>query len=119
MSAPSSTTFWSLINKWGVSIEDALELVSYEGNLPAPGKRPRFKLSADQQCIVARLIEIDSVLKTAGVPEAWLRKRTKASPRSPLDLMRAGATDQVLSSLAQAAFRASLKVGRRKKQPPA
>jgi hypothetical protein len=37
MSQPSSAAFWSLIDRWRVSDEQALELISYEGKLPTTG----------------------------------------------------------------------------------
>jgi hypothetical protein len=108
MPAPSSTTFWSLIERWGVSDEQALELIGYEGKLPTTGRRPRFKLSSEQERTVSTLLEIDHALVAAGMDASWLRKRSRAAPRSPLDLMRAGATDDVLRSLTQAVLRASV-----------
>ena len=49
MSQPSSAAFWSLIEPWRLSDEQALELISYEGKLPTNNRRPRFRLSADFQ----------------------------------------------------------------------
>src|ERR1700712_1958464 len=40
MPDPSSATFWSLVDRWQVSDEQALELISYEGKLPTTGLRP-------------------------------------------------------------------------------
>ncbi|WP_428491706.1 hypothetical protein [Rhodopila sp.] len=109
MPQPSSTIFWSLIDRWGVPEDQALELVAYDGKLPTTGNRPRFKLSSEQTRIVATLAEIDTALAHAGMDPTWLRKRSRGAPRSPLDLMRAGAMDEVLRSLTQMAFKASLK----------
>jgi hypothetical protein len=39
--------FWSLIDRWRVLDEQALELINYEGKLPTTGRRPRFRLSAE------------------------------------------------------------------------
>jgi hypothetical protein len=108
MPSRSSSTFWSLIDRWHVPDAQALELVSYEGKLPDTGKRPRFKLSPDQERIVSTLVEIDNALTTAGLDASWLNRDDSSTGRTPLDLMRAGAMDEVLHSLTQAAFRASL-----------
>jgi hypothetical protein len=106
MPQPSSATFWSLIDRWGVSEEQALELISYEGKLPTTDRRPRFRLSAEQVRILSTMLEIDSALVAAGIDLAWLRRRGGKLRQSPLDLMRAGATDEVLRSLTQATLRA-------------
>jgi hypothetical protein len=97
-----------LIDRWNVSDEQALELVNYEGPLPPTDRRPRFRLSTEQARIVSTLLEIDSALTTAGIDRTWLRKRSGKTRRSPLDLMRAGATDEVLRFLGQATLRASM-----------
>jgi hypothetical protein len=111
MPPPSSTTFWALMDRWRVSDDQALELVGYQGKLPTTGRRPRFRLTSEQAHIVSTLLEIDVALATAEMDTAWLHRRSKTAPRSPLDLMRAGATDDVLRSLTQAALRASLSRG--------
>jgi hypothetical protein len=87
-----------MIDRWRVSDEQALELVSYEGKLTTTG-RPRFRLSAKQISTVSTLFEIDSALAAAGMDQAWLHRPSDQMPRSPLDLMRAGAMDEVLRSL--------------------
>jgi hypothetical protein len=108
MPQPSSTTFWDLMDRWDVPNDQALELVGYEGKLPTTDRRPRFKLSTEQARIVATLLEVDSALATAGLKPSWLHKRSGKRSRSPLDLMRAGATDEVLRSLTQTALLASV-----------
>jgi hypothetical protein len=108
MSRPSSAAFWSLIDRWRVSDEQALELISYEGKLPTTGWRPRFRLSAEQARTVSIRLEVDSALAAAGIDPAWLHRRSDEMPRSPLDLMRAGATDEVLRSLTRMTLRASV-----------
>jgi hypothetical protein len=118
---PSSATFWALIDRWRVSDEQALELISYEGKLTTG--RPRFRLSAKQASIVTALLEIDSALAAAGINPAWLHEPSDQMPRSPLDLMRAGAMDEVLRSLTQATLQASVaRAGKPKraatKEPP-
>jgi hypothetical protein len=92
----------------GVSDEQALELISYEGKLPTTDRRPRFCLSAEQVRILSTMLEIDSALAAAGINRAWLRRRGGKLQQSPLDLMRAGATDEVLRSLTQATLRPSV-----------
>jgi hypothetical protein len=54
------------------------------------------------------LVEIDNALATAGLDSRWLNRDDGSTGRTPLDLMRAGAMDEVLHSLTQAALRASL-----------
>jgi hypothetical protein len=56
MSAHSSSTFWSLIDRLHVPDDQALELVAYDGKLPTTGRRPRFKLSPEQERIVSTLV---------------------------------------------------------------
>ena len=104
----SSTTFWGLMDRWDVSNDQALELVGYEGKLPTAERRPHFRLSTEQARVVATLLEVDNALAAAGLDPAWLHKRSGTGSRSPLDLMRAGAMDEVLRSLTQAALLASV-----------
>jgi hypothetical protein len=118
MPHPSSATFWALIDRWRVSDEQALELVSYGGKLTTAG-RPRFRLSAKQATIVSALFEIDSALATAGIDPTWLHRPSDQMPRSPLDLMRAGAMAEVLRSLTQATLQASVVRAGRPKRPAA
>jgi hypothetical protein len=108
MPRPSSVTFWDLMDRWDVSDDQAMELVGYEGKLPTTDRRPRFRLSTKQVRIVATLLEVDSALATAGLDPSWLHKRSGTGSRSPLDLMRAGAMDEVLRSLTQADLLASV-----------
>jgi hypothetical protein len=118
MAQPSSATFWSLIDRWRVSDEQALELISYEGKSPTTGRRPRFRLSAEQARTVSALLEVDTALATAGIDTTWLHERSDQMPRSPLDLMRAGAMDEVLRSLTQATLQASVaRAGKPKRSP--
>jgi hypothetical protein len=101
--------FWALVDRWGLSDDEALELVSYDGKLPNSSKRPRFRLSEKQQRIVAALLEVENAMQLTTRPLSWLRKRTKAEPQSPLDRMRSGEIPDVLRSLNTAALKASLK----------
>ena len=108
MPHPSSATFWGLMDRWDVSNDQAMELVGYEGKLPTTERRPRFRLSTEQARIVATLLEVDNALATAGLDPSWLHKRSGTGSRSPLDLMRAGAMDEVLRSLTQVTLLASV-----------
>jgi hypothetical protein len=118
MPHPSGATFWSLIDRWRVSDEQALELISYEGKLLATGRRPRFRLSAEQARTVSTMLEVDSAIVAAGIDPAWLHSRSDEMPRSPLDLMRAGAMDEVLRSLTRATLQACVaRAGRPKRSP--
>jgi hypothetical protein len=104
----SSATIWDLMDRWDVADDQALELVRYEGKLPTAGRRPRFRLSTEQAGLMVTLLEVDRALATAGLDPSWLHKRSGTGTRSPLDLMRAGAMDEVLRSLTQAALLASV-----------
>jgi hypothetical protein len=108
MPYPSSGTFWSLIDRWRVSDEQALELISYEGKLPTTARRPRFRLSAEQARTVLAMLEVDTALAAARIDAAWLHRRSDQMPRSPLDLMRAGAMGEVLHALTQTTLQASV-----------
>ena len=118
MPHPSSATFWSLIDRWRVSDEQALELISYEGKLPTTERRPRFRLSSEQARTVSAMLEVDTALAAAGIDAAWLHKRSDQILRSPLDLMRAGAMDEVLHSLTRTTLRASVAPAGRPKRSP-
>jgi hypothetical protein len=113
MASASSASFWSLIDRWHLSDEQAFELVGYEGKLPTTAKRPRFKLSPDQRRIVATLLEIENALAAAGIGTEWLSRKDKGTGRTPLDLLRAGAMDDVLPLITAATLRASVR------KPPA
>jgi hypothetical protein len=108
MPHPSSVTFWDLMDRWDVSDDQAMELVGHEGKLPTTNRRPRFRLMTEQARVVATLLEVDSALTTTGLDPSWLHKRSGKRSRSPLDLMRAGAMDEVLRSLTQTALLASV-----------
>jgi hypothetical protein len=112
---PSSATFWTLMERWQVPDDQALELIAYEGKLPTTGKRPRFKLSSTQAEIVSSLVEIDIALTAAGMDADWLRKPMSDTDRAPLDLLRAGAMEEVLGSLRKLTFEASLRRKRRQR----
>jgi hypothetical protein len=118
MPHPSSATFWSLIDRWRVSDEQALELISYEGKLPTTERRPRFRLSAEQARTVSAMLEVDTALAAAGIDAAWLHKRSDQILRSPLDLMRAGAMDEVLHALTQTTLQASVAPAGKPKRSP-
>lgn len=83
--------------------------MAYDGKLPTAGARPRFKLSQEQERIVAELLEIDNAISTAGLGVAWLKREDRQTGRTPLDLMRAGAMDQVRPLITAATLRASVR----------
>jgi hypothetical protein len=74
MPHPSSATFWSLIDRWRVSDDQALELISYEGKLTTG--RPRFRLSAEQ----ARTVSPCSRLTALSPPPASTRHGCTSRP---------------------------------------
>jgi hypothetical protein len=106
---PSTATFWSLMARWHVPDDQALELIDYDGKLPDSGKRPRFRLSDAQAGIVSSLLEIDIALAATGLGSEWVRKPMPDTDRTPLDLLRAGAADEVLGTLRKISFEASLR----------
>ena len=91
---------------------------SYQGKLPTTGRRPRFRLPAAQARNVSTLLEVDGALAAAGIDPAWLNRRSDEMPRSPLALMRAGATNEVLRSLTRVTLQASVAQARKSKRPP-
>jgi hypothetical protein len=109
MASASGPMFWSLIDRWHLSDEEALELIGYEGKVPTTGKRPRFKLSPEQGQTAATLLEIENALAAAGLDKAWLERKDRQTGRTPLDLMRAGAMDQVLRMITAEMLKASVK----------
>ena len=86
MPHPSSAVFWSLIDRWRVSDEQALELISYEGKLPTTERRPRFRLSAEQARTVSTMLEVDSALAAAGIDLAWLHRQSGAGGSTGQDV---------------------------------
>jgi hypothetical protein len=106
---PSTATFWSLMDRWNIPDDQALELIAYDGKLPDSGKRPRFRLSHDQSEIVSSLLEIDFALDVTGLTPDWLSEPMPDTDRTPLDLMRAGAVDEFLDLLRKISFEASLR----------
>ena len=63
--------------------------------------------------IVSSLVEIDIALTAAEMGAEWLRKPMSDTDRAPLDLLRAGAMEEVLASLRKLTFEASLRRKRR------
>jgi hypothetical protein len=110
---PSTTTFWSLMERWRVPDDQALELIAYDGKLPDSGKRPRFRLSSAQAEVVSSLVESDIALTAAAMDAEWLHKPMADTDRTPLDLLRAGAREEVLGALRKITFEASLRGKRR------
>ncbi|MEA2729976.1 MAG: hypothetical protein QOD93_4262 [Acetobacteraceae bacterium] len=106
---PTSATLWSLMDRWQIPDEEALELVGFEGKLPTTSRRPRFKLSPEQERTVSTLPEIDTALSAAGFDGSWLSRKHKRARRTPLDLMRAGTMDEVLPLITATMVRASVR----------
>jgi hypothetical protein len=102
---PTSATLWSLMDRWRVSDEQALELVGYEGKLPTTGTRPPFKLSPEQERTVSTLLDVNTALSAAGFGPSWLRRKDRSARRMPPDLMRAAAMDEVLPLITAATLR--------------
>jgi hypothetical protein len=103
---PSTATFWSLMERWRVPDDQALELIAYDGKLPDRSKRPRFRLNTS-------LVEIDIALTAARMDANWLHKPMPDTDRTPLDLLRAGAMEEVLGALRKMTFEVSLPGKRR------
>ena len=82
----SSTVFWSLMDRWGVSDLDALALLGHAGGLTQKGTRPRFKLSKAENEMMAQLQDIDAALDTLELePRQWLREPLPGAPFSGAD----------------------------------
>ena len=90
----SSAAFWSLIDRWGVGDQDALQLIGHAGGLTKRGTRPRFRLAGSEAERYHLLRTLDDALAALGQDaRAWLRK-SRAGDR-PLDTMLAGGADAV------------------------
>ena len=77
----SSGDFWSLMDRWRITDLNALTLLGHAGGLTQKGTRPRFKLSAAEDEMMAQLQDIDRAL--AGLeldPAAWLRRPIADAP---------------------------------------
>lgn len=89
----SSKTFWSLMDRWGIADEQALDLIDEPGGMPQSGRRPRFSLTADQARRLEYLLDIDTNLNESwGGEDAgkWLARENPGpvfSGRSPLEHM--------------------------------
>jgi hypothetical protein len=111
----STAQFWQLMERWGVSDADALELIEFAGKLGKSGKRPRFRFSPHQKRLTSWLAEIDSALRAGGVDSEWLAKKNRSAPfggKSPLAFMTASGADgmaAVLWFLTRLALRSAVK----------
>lgn len=87
----TSSYFWDLMADWKVSDLDALDLIGHTGGLTKQGKRPRFRLSSDENERLALFKNIDDSLRSAGLePMDWLRKPIPKAPfygEAPIQLM--------------------------------
>jgi hypothetical protein len=90
----SSKLFWSLIDRWEIADEAALDLLGHAGGLTKRGTRPRFTLTQDEAHRLANLLAIDRLLTDIeGKPGPWLRRRNAAAPfarTSPAGFMAKG-----------------------------
>ena len=80
----SPAKFWTLMERWGVARERALDLIGEESWNPAGG------LSDEQAKVLSCLLEIDLTLLASGRRERCLHKRNRKTPMdgsSPIDAM--------------------------------
>ncbi|HET8637342.1 MAG TPA: hypothetical protein VFL96_10865 [Acidobacteriaceae bacterium] len=111
--ALSSAEFWTLMARWKVSDQMALDLIGFPGKVGRSGKRPRFRFSTKQRRITSYLAEIDAALDAIGRDPSWLHRRSRAalSGQSPIDhMISAGESGvaEVLRVLNHAAMKAAL-----------
>jgi hypothetical protein len=114
----TSSAFWTLLDRWQVPDEPALELLGHAGGLTRKGTRPRFKLAPAEAEALQLLQGIDAGLsRLAQDPARWLRQPLATAPfrgARPLDWMLrhpGQGTRDLAQHLLQAALRASLKGG--------
>ncbi len=89
----TSKTFWSLMDRWGVGEQTALDLIDESRVIDTSARRPRFRLTADQTRRLEYLLDIDANLSESWGPSGggkWLARRNPApvfSGVSPLEHM--------------------------------
>ena len=77
----ASTAFWSLMDRWRIPDEAALDLIGHPGGLTKQGTRPRFRLTGEAADLFQGLLEIDAALGLLKLdPGAWLNGPIKAKP---------------------------------------
>jgi len=117
---PTSKTFWSLMDRWGVADQPALALIDGPRGLGPNGRRPRFRLSSDQMRRLEYLLDIDANLSASWGPRdggKWLARSNPApafSGRSPLEHMIRGGLPgiaEVLRFLHHWGLKQSLRLG--------
>ncbi len=111
----ASTAFWSLMDRWNVPDEAALDLVGHPGGLTKKGTRPRFKLTGEEVDLFQGLLEIDAGLVPLKLdPAAWLYDPIKGKPfagETPLAFltrMRLPGVRATIGFLLQSGLRLSL-----------
>lgn len=87
----TTKAFWPLMDRWGVTDEQALQLLGHPGGLTSTGKRPRFTLTEEEARRLGYLHEVGTSLELMfGDAGSWLKQRTNALPfhgLTPLDYM--------------------------------
>ena len=82
-------TFWPLMARWGVPVDQALKLIDHAPS--ASGKRPQFAFTAEQTDRLAMLLEIDQLAAQVFRDAAsWLHgpnRSTVFGNRSPIAMM--------------------------------
>ena len=81
LNSTASTSFWLLMDRWGIPDIAALELIGHPGGLTKKGTRPRFKLVGEEVDMLRGLQEIDAALMPLQLdPKDWLDQPLKAEP---------------------------------------
>ena len=77
----ASTPFWTLMDRWNIPDQAALDLIGHPGGLTKKGGRPRFKLVGEEAALLRSFQEIDAALRPLGLdPTVWLHRAIKAAP---------------------------------------
>ena len=77
----ASTPFWTLMERWHMPDQAALDLIGHGGGLTKKGTRPRFKLVGEEAALLKGFQEIDAALPPLGLaPETWLHQPIKVAP---------------------------------------
>ncbi len=77
----ASTPFWTLMDKWNIPDQAALDLIGHPGGLTKKNTRPRFKLVGEEAVLLRSFQEIDAALRPLGLePKTWLHQPIAAAP---------------------------------------
>ena len=77
----TSTPFWSLMERWNIPDQAALDMIGHPGGMTKRGTRPRFKLVGQEAALLRSFQEIDAALGLLGFePNAWLHQPIAAAP---------------------------------------